>query len=127
MIRLDERVGSKDLAPLLRKYGLRIDVCHLDYGDLDWMGLGPKGPCPIVAERKRIDDLLQSFQSNRLAGHQIIGMSDCYDYGYLIVEGIYKPGADGQIMVLCGSKWVERGMHYRALDAHLSTLELQCG
>jgi ERCC4-type nuclease len=67
-------------------------------------------------------------------------MAETYDYGYLIVEGIWRPGEEGQLQTgwgtldtgpTFGGRWgYQRGgavLHYRAVDNYLSTLELHAG
>jgi ERCC4-type nuclease len=137
-IALDYRTGSKELAPLFLPYGIQVDLRCLSYGDLAFEGNGPRGRCAVVIERKQIGDLVDSIKSRRLSGHQLPGMADEYDYCYLIVEGVWKPGPDGELIVGHGSTENERSyggswsnaysrLRYRALDNYLATLELHAG
>ncbi len=129
MIRLDPRAGSGELAPLFTPYGIRPTIGTLPFGDIEFEGQGPHGECMVGIERKRITDLIQSMQSKRLSGHQLPGMAERFDYAYLIVEGIWRPGPDDALQINNGS-WSTgpgRAMSYRAIDAYLSTLELKCG
>jgi ERCC4-type nuclease len=137
-IELDYRTGSKELAPLFTPYGIQVKVTRLEFGDLAFEGNGPWGRCGVVIERKRIQDLMASIQSRRLSGHQLPGMADAYDYCYLIVEGLWRAAEDGAVEVGHGSmtgehfggRWTSgrgRGMHYRAVDNYLTTLELHAG
>lgn len=126
MIRLDERVGSKELERLFTPYGIVPLLTRLEFGDLDFIGHGPKGDTAVVIERKRIDDLIQSMQSHRLSGHQLPGMARQYDYCYLVVEGIWRRGKEGNVEVLTNG-WVSRGLSYRAITSYLSTLQLRAG
>ena len=140
MIALDYRTGSKELAPLFHPFGIQVDLCALDFGDLAFEGNGPHGRCMVAIERKRISDLIQSIESRRLSGHQLPGMADAYDYAYLIVEGLWRPGSEGQMEVghgtldsdgpTFGGRWASargRALHYRAIDNYLATLELLAG
>lgn len=131
MIRLDPRAGSGELAPLFRPYGVTVRVEHLDFGDMDWLGWGPKGESAVVVERKRIDDLVQSMTSGRLSGHQLPGMARNYDYAYLVVEGIWRPGADSELTIWEGKgeagRWVSRAIHCRAVHNYLMGLSLRAG
>jgi len=129
MILLDERVGSVELLPHFRPFGVHIEVTHLDFGDAMFAGDGPDGPCMIGVERKRVGDLIQSMRSRRLSGHQLPGLMDSFDYVYLIVEGLYRPGQDGILEVYYRGKWItsrERIM-YREIDAYLNTLTVRAG
>jgi ERCC4-type nuclease len=138
-ISLDYRTGSVELAPLFRPYGIQVETKKLDFGDLAFEGRGPRGRTAIVLERKRIEDLIQSIESKRLSGHQLPGMADAYDYCYVIVEGLWRPGAEGELLIghggweressTFGGRWT--GSHgrlqYRAVDNYLATLELHAG
>ncbi len=139
-ISLDYRTGSKELAPFFTPYGIKVEVKTLDFGDLAFEGNGPTGRCSVVIERKVIGDLVASMQSKRLSGHQMPGMADTYDYCYLIVEGIWRPGPDGELQigqgtfdaqVNFGGRWQDsygnRRLLYRAVDNYLATLELHAG
>lgn len=139
MISIDYRTGSKELAPLFHPYGIPIEVRKLDFGDLEFEGNGPHGRCLIAIERKQITELVQSIESRRLSGHQLPGMADCYDYCYLLVEGMWRPGSQGELTVGYGTldhgqnfggSWrpvYGRGIGYRAVDNYLSTIELHAG
>jgi ERCC4-type nuclease len=138
-IALDYRTGSKELAPLFLPYGIQPEVRKLDFGDIAFEGNGPAGRCAIVIERKQIAELIASIQSRRLSGHQLPGMAEDYDYCYLIVEGIWRPGAEGEMQLGMGSMAGEKSFGgnwhlthgknilYRAVDNYLSTLELHAG
>jgi ERCC4-type nuclease len=140
MISIDHRTGSKELAPLFLDFGIQAKTTTLEYGDFAFEGHGPHGRCAIVLERKVISDLVQSIQSRRLSGHQLPGMAEAYDYCYLLVEGVWRPGNAGELQMGQGSmtadgtwggSWI--GTHgrqqllYRSIDNYLATLELHAG
>lgn len=83
MILVDDRVGSKELFPLIKSPKVR---CHLDFADFAFGGNGPEGPINIGVERKTVEDLMSSMRSGRLSGHQIIGMRKEYDRIYVLIE-----------------------------------------
>lgn len=137
-IRLDYRTGSKELYPLFRPYGIQPEITTLEAGDIAFEGNGPRGRSAITIERKQIEDLIQSIESKRLSGSQLPGMDDQYDYAYLIVEGVWRAGPDGEMQIGRGSfesestfggRWLPtRGrLRYRAVDNYLATLELHAG
>ncbi len=129
-VRLDDRIGSVELGPLFQPYGIEPLVTRLEYGDCDFHGNGPRGGCVICVERKRINDLVDCIQSKRLAGHQLPGMSRQYDYGYLVVEGAWRPAANGQLEIGHGGRWSSSyagQINYRQVDNYLSTLEVCSG
>lgn len=129
MLRLDYRAGSGELKDLFKPYGVRVTRAKLDFGDFDWLGRGPTGECGVVVERKRMDDgdFIASMQSRRLSGHQLPGMAASYDYAYLIVEGIWRPGPDGELQIQRWGKWVSQGVHARAINNYLMGLCLRAG
>lgn len=132
MIRIDYRTGSGELESMFKQYGLKVEKTTLDNGDFDWIGRGPGDTSvSVVVERKRLDsDLIQSMQSRRLSGKQLPGMCAEYDYGYLIVEGIWRIGTDGQIEVPRGDdarSWKSLGVHSRAVHNYLMGLSFRAG
>lgn len=128
MIRIDQRIGSGELEPLFKPYGLKVHKTKLDYGDFDFEGNGPKGKCAIVFERKRIEDLLDSMQSGRLTGHQLPGISESYDYGYLLIEGAWRANADGLLEISNGrGGWTARGLPVRAVTSFVMGLCFRAG
>lgn len=129
MLDLDYRIGSGELLNGFKPFGISVQKTTLAFGDMAWEGNGPNGLCRVGVERKKIDDLLQSIQDQRLSGHQLPGMVDYYDYGYLVVEGVWKPGDGGQLMVWDGARneWKGRGVMARAIHNYLTTLSVQCG
>jgi ERCC4-type nuclease len=113
MLQVDYREGSGDYGPLLEKAGLPAEVVEapgLDFGDFAWVGRGQKGTQVMVGvELKKLPDLLQSMRDGRLPNHQVPGMLDkelgIYDYGYLIVEGVWRRSQ------LTGMLEVPKGLH----------------
>lgn len=124
---MDSRTGSAELAKYFTPYGIQPSLVHLDYGDFDFLGNGPKGQCAVVFERKRIEDLVQSMESGRLSGHQLPGMAQQYDYGYLIIEGSWRAGPDGQLEVNTRGHWHGSKMHTRAITNYIMGLALRAG
>jgi ERCC4-type nuclease len=62
---------------------------HLPSGDFCFAGEGPKGPCLVGIERKRIKDMLSSIRTGRMA-EQLVAMLNHYDYSFLILEGTFR-------------------------------------
>lgn len=129
---IDRRTGSEHLLPLLPA-GLAA-LCTLPYGDACWYGLGPGGAqVGVGVELKRVNDLLGCLHDGRFVGHQLPGMLLAYQYTYLMVEGITRPGADGNLEVFKpyrndkGGEWYTvrigtRTCEYDKWEAHLETL-----
>lgn len=131
-LRVDDRVGSVDLAKPLKERGLPVELTRLDYGDVCWVGNGPEGPVLVGVELKTIGDLLSCIVSQRFTGHQLPGLQDCYAITYLLVEGRWKPGKAGELLLGNGDRWDEvkwgkKKWGYRELDHWLSSVEQQGG
>lgn len=100
---IDKAVGSKDFEGPLRKLGLPVESTHLDSGDFAFMGRGEGGaPLFIGIEFKKIGELAQSLNTERLTGHQLLEMTPTYDRRYLLVEGDYHSNAAGDTVVFRG-------------------------
>lgn len=128
MLHVDPRIGSAELAPLLQSRGLPVQIRSMAYGDVAFPGEGPDHPIPIGVERKKVPDVLQCIQDNRFSGHQLPGLLACYQVVYLIVEGDYGCGRDGDL-TLHGRKlpWGRKNWKYAALENWLNTMELRAG
>ncbi len=126
MIRIDTRPGSGELSSLFRTYGLQPERVKLEYGDLEFSGQGAKGECLIAIERKRINDLVASITSDRLAGHQLQGMARTYDVIYLIIEGLWR-NLNGHVEIRENSTWFKAPIDPRRLNGFLTTLESKAG
>lgn len=134
MILIDPRIGSSDLYPLLHARRVPCTLQSLPFADAALLGRGIEDrPVPIGVERKRLRDLLSSLTSGRLAGHQLPGLLTDYEYVWLVVEGIWRAGANGIIEIPRGhGKWeplVNGAKRFMARDveAFLLTLELRGG
>lgn len=132
MIYLDNRVGSKDLLPLLPKN--TAELTHLEYGDAMFLGQGiDETPITIGIERKRINDMLTSMTSGRLSGHQLPGLTACYDVVYIVVEGLWRPNPrDGILEVPGRNGWRAvslgaRRFMCKELWSFINTLQLLAG
>lgn len=127
MIYLDRRQGSKELYLPLQAEHVPVELTDLEYGDACFIGEGPAGEILIGVERKRITDLIASFTTGRLSGHQLPGMVEHYAYRWLLVEGQYRRSHHGFLEVPRGPRWVEHRVQHAALEAYLLTLQLRGG
>lgn len=138
MLLLDPRVGSGELLPYFKPYDVQVEVQHLDAADACWWGNGHDGPVLVGAERKIITDLIASMRSNRLSGFQLPRLLDAYGFVYVVIEGIWQCGKNGEIEVYGGTRrgrqggWIplrmgSRGVLYREVDHYLATLEHRVG
>lgn len=130
IITLDDREGSRDLAPHLRDIGLRIVLGRLEYGDVAFEGWGPGGVRTTVGiEHKTLADLCNSYRTQRLEGHQAPGMTRVYGPRYLIIQGDHTEDPDtGLIQVPARGGWKvlslgSQRFTYREVDNFLTSLE----
>lgn len=97
---VDRATGSRELAEPLKRMGLPVDLTHLDFGDVAFLGRGEKGaPLYVGIELKKIGELVQSLSNHRFQGHQLLGLSSGFDRRYLLIEGDYHHDADGHLIV----------------------------
>lgn len=133
-ILLDNRAGSKELAPLLPK--AKTKLTRLEYGDIMFLGHGPDGPVAIGIEHKTVGDVVDCMFSGRFAAHQLPGLRDSYHYSYLMVEGRVRAGKDGLLWWFheTKKKWIQpyggnlrRPVSLEAWDQWLNTMVIQGG
>lgn len=141
LITVDSRVGSKHLEkPLSKALGNvhRVTKGKLEFADIAWDCDGPEdSTLRIGVELKTISDLLQSLTApSRLVEHQIPGLLGHYNVVYLLIEGIWRPRADGLIEVDTGwtsrsgwhrENWRTWGWRYEHVMGILTTLESKLG
>jgi ERCC4-type nuclease len=142
VILIDGRVGSGELAAPLLAMGLPVETVTLEFGDIAFSGSGPDGTTvQIAVERKKLSDLLGSFASGRLTGHQVPGLTEGFDAVWLLVEGRYRSGPDGILEWGNEREWKDaksitqwgdagygaRRWTYREIEHRLTTLELRAG
>lgn len=105
MIWLDYREGSKELLAPLRKVGLPAEITTLDFGDIAFEGQGPEGLTSYIGvEYKKIGEFVQSIRSERLTGHQLLGMRDIYTYCWLLIEGEVLFDKQGRLLRRVGRR-----------------------
>lgn len=110
--------------------GSPVKLTTLPYGDVAFMGRSATGePLPVGIELKRLGDLLSCIVDHRLTGHQLPGLQAHYERIWLIVEGLWRPGADGEILAFQKGKWwpVKQPVTYRGMQAYLHSLEVLGG
>jgi ERCC4-type nuclease len=108
MILLDDRVGSRHLLKPLREMGLPVKLVRLNAGDAAFFGHGPNGRIRVCIEVKRLDDMLGSFLTKRLAKQlrKMHQSSTTPPSLWLILQGEYREGRDGLIEKARGrDKW----------------------
>jgi hypothetical protein len=117
---IDDR-EDKGLLEAIACFGLPLSIAHLDYGDL---AIQSSNGWLIGYERKRLPDLISSMQDRRLSGHQLKGMWSIYDRVELVVEGLWRPGPNGEIEVAGRNGWQTlyhrgSGVSFRQVDSYL--------
>jgi len=133
VVLIDDRDGSRDLlaCPSLQGRGV---LGRLDFGDAMLTGHGPDGSTISVGvEVKSVSDLLSSISTGRLGGHQIPGMLRTFDYSWLLVYGVVRPGHDGSLEVRGkGKSWRKfhigkRAVPWSYLEGFLLTATMTSG
>lgn len=132
---VDDRTGSEDLLPLLRKRGVPAELGRLEFGDISFIGNGPdEMPIAVGIEVKKVSDVLKCITDGRFAGHQLPGMIQCYQYAWLLMEGGIRPDMITGLLQSDGGKgyWHNasvggRTFMYRDLDHWLMTMEIRGG
>lgn len=111
MIQIDDRIGSAEMAPLLRQLGVEVELTRMAFGDVAFMGWAQNGtPVSVGLELKKLDDVIACIESGRFAGHQLPGLIQSYDHIWLLVCGSwYGRRADG---VLLTKRINHRGQEY---------------
>jgi ERCC4-type nuclease len=139
VIQVDDRVGSSEMAPLLRSLGCPVELTRMEFGDVAFMGWGANGmPVSVGIEMKRLDDVIACITSGRFAGHQLPGLIQSYDHVWLLVCGEWrarirdgvleqrKPGRGG------GYYWSEtcggqRTWMWRDVESWLTSMQIMGG
>lgn len=129
---LDRRRGSGELFTTLQARAIPVQLTLLEFGDLAVCGNGPHGSGTVLigVERKRIRDLIQSFTSGRLSGHQLPGIASTYAHSWLVVEGAYRESHDGHGWIeipRSSGRWETVRLKYASLESYLLTLTLRGG
>jgi ERCC4-type nuclease len=60
----------------------------------------------IGVERKTIGDLLRVIADKRFVSEQLDGLLSTYNRVYLLVEGAFKPGPAGELLIRSGPRWI---------------------
>jgi ERCC4-type nuclease len=140
---VDDRAGSRDLVPYLAKLHIPASLGRLEFGDVAFLGRGPGDAwLQIGVEYKSLSDVLSCITTGRLAGHQLVGMTDAltltqgghgFDVSWLLIEDIWQ--TDPQTGIICTrsrGEWRPLKLgprHYmgRDLDKFLLTITQQAG
>jgi ERCC4-type nuclease len=115
--------------------GLDVESTTLDYADIAFTGRGDDDALVAIGiELKKLPDLMSSLRTGRLSGHQLLGLTGpdkVYDFGWLLVEGEWKPDGKGNVLVprhRSGFKWSPLpGMPVSEMEKRLTTLDLLGG
>ena len=91
-------VGSRELLQPLIRLGLPARLRPLQFGDFAWYGHGPDGTVRVGVERKKVDELVGEVSRRRFVSHQLPGLVKRYAYRFVIVEGLTRVGAQGELL-----------------------------
>lgn len=124
--RREERADKGDLAGPLSATGASFEKVELACGDI--IAVSPAGRT-FAFERKRVGDLLRVIADGRFVAEQLPCLLDTYERVYLLVEGRYKRGEDGHLLIPRGRDWMpvtwgrRGGWTYAEVEHWLSSRE----
>lgn len=147
VVKVDPRVGTTkkasrvdrlvELCDLLSGCGVSPSIEQLEFGDFQVACHVSYGEDTTVGvELKRVEDLVDSMRSNRLAGHQIPGLLRQHGPGrvWLVIEGQYRARRiSGLVEVPRGpGRWVplDRGtrpVFWGDVQAFLTSAQVEAG
>lgn len=134
MMLVDDRTGSGDLVPHLKRLGVRAELCRLEFGDVAFVGNGPSGSVVHTGvEVKTVTDVLNCINDGRFAAHQLPGLLQTYDQVWLLVEGRWRPSQEGLLELYRKGFWGRSFQNrttpfmYKTLDSWLMTMEIKAG
>lgn len=127
MIRVDDRVGSKDLVDYMPKGAAQI--VRLPYGDAEFT---TEAGLLIGFEVKTLGDLLNCISTGRFGGRQLPGMTCRYSVAYLLIEGPFRAADDGVLVIPRRGGWVPvelagRRYMWSDLERWITTIEVYAG
>lgn len=131
MILVDYRQGSAELVKPLSILLPDVEVVEttLDFGDVAFEGKGEGGkPVQIGIEFKKLEELISALKTERLQGHQLLGMQDAYDFKYLLIEGEVIVNKSDRLMKRIGRREFRAlPMSYTELMKRVHGLHLRGG
>lgn len=140
MLVIDPRVGTSKNYTRAEKVeywqdefarmNIQTTVQQLEFGDFSWTGVWVEDrPVRVGLEHKTVGDLVGSMRSGRLSGHQIPGMLDQYEFRYLMVEGVVRPGRDGIAEIPHGGTFLplSPAITFREIVNYLNSVEHLAG
>lgn len=127
MIRIDDRIGSRDLVDYMPPAITHIE--RLPYGDAEFT---TEGGLLIGFEVKTLNDLLNCIGTGRFSGHQLPGLTCRYNMAYLIVEGSFRSDENGVLVTPRRGGLVPVGLAGRRfmwadLEKWITTIEVETG
>lgn len=131
MLLVDYRDGSNYLADPLAQMGVPVyretdgSLPTLTAGDLAFVGRGLGGvSINFGVEFKKLPDLISSLRTGRLSGEQLpklLGPQGEFHYAWLVIEGRWKTGDKGEILV---PTWRSRHMEWVPLRGGMPASEM---
>lgn len=127
MIRIDDRIGSRQLVELLPASVAKLQ--RLPYADAEFTT--EQGHL-IGFELKTLDDLLNCISTGRFGGHQLPGLTCRFNIAYLLITGLWRRGRDGVLEVPRRRGWVPqelagRRFMWQDVEQWITTVEVYSG
>jgi ERCC4-type nuclease len=98
-LKVDPRAGSEKLIEPLRGLGVKVEAERMEFGDVSFLANLSEGIVPVGIEFKTLYDVLGCITDGRFVGHQLPGLLDTYGVVVLLLQGQYRPGVNGQLLV----------------------------
>lgn len=130
MIKIDDRVGSRELLRLVRRAGAKAVLQRLRFADFSFWGHGRTGRVRIGVERKTPAEIVAAITDTRFTGHQLPGLCRAYDTVLLVIDGIAYPDPKTGVWMASPGRPVghTRQTHlYENVEKFLLTLALKAG
>jgi ERCC4-type nuclease len=124
---VDDRVGSRELLRPLKRAGCSVKETRLDFGDVIVPVNGPQGEIRIAVERKRVDEMVGAIMDPRFTSRQLPGLLTHFPLSYLVIEGGYRQGPQGELLVGWGREagFTKQRFLYDTFEHFLLSIEIQ--
>ena len=127
MIYLTEAANDRSLLPM---FGGLATLAPLTAGDFAFFGKWTDGQAVrVCGERKKVPDLVACIGDGRYLNQVRAAKEASFDFLFLIVEGMMRPGSDGLLEVYKGKGWRPLFPHieYKRVDNFLDQVAFIMG
>jgi ERCC4-type nuclease len=124
---VDDRTGSKELFRPLKRAGCSVKLTRLEFGDVTIPINGPQGELTVAVERKKVDEMVGAIMDPRFTSRQLPGLLTRFPLSYLVIEGGYRQGPQGELLVGWGREagFTRQRFLYDSFEHFLLSIEIQ--